>query len=276
MKGFKPTGYGPSAGFKFPARFGFTGSTGAYTNVQPYVRVKPRAFKNGGYVSESVPDPGHATVQRSRPYTEEDRESGGKTPLRSGFKDGGKIPAKKMAKTANSTMRKRAGLAKMRKADGGAVMSASPLTQLNRMRRKPPRPPSASTVKEKFAADGGRIARGSSAKGFWASLGDTPKLLSSVAENAVNDIKRKMSAGQRTVEGANESIDERVSRDAGSKPMASNYSRGGKMKRMGYAMGGGVSAGEAKKIAQRTIGEHVRYPAPKGHKGLGKMCGGKA
>lgn len=261
MKGFKPTGFGPSAGFKFPAKLGFTGSTGAYTNVQPYVRR--RAFADGGYVSKTVGDTGSALVRRARPYTEEDRESGGKTPLRPGFKNGGKHAKK------------------MRKADGGAVMGASPLSQLNRMRRKPPRPPNASTVKEKFAADGGKIVRGSSAKGFWASLADAPKLVKAVTENAVDDVKRSMSGGQRTVEGANESIDERVSRDTDGKTMASNYSRGGKMKsakmkRMGYAAGGGVSAGQAKKIAQRTIGEHVRYPAPKGHKGLGKMCGGKA
>jgi hypothetical protein len=38
-----------------------------------------------------------------------------------------------------------------------------------------------------------------------------------------------------------------------------------------YASGGGVTAGEAKKIAERTVGEHVKYPAPKGHSGLGQM-----
>jgi hypothetical protein len=42
--------------------------------------------------------------------------------------------------------------------------------------------------------------------------------------------------------------------------------------RVRFAKGGAVSRGEAKKIAERTVSEHVKYPAPKGHKGLGKMC----
>jgi hypothetical protein len=32
-----------------------------------------------------------------------------------------------------------------------------------------------------------------------------------------------------------------------------------------------VTATEAKRIAERTVGEHVRYPAPKGHKGFEKI-----
>jgi hypothetical protein len=35
--------------------------------------------------------------------------------------------------------------------------------------------------------------------------------------------------------------------------------------------GGSVSAAEAKRIAERVVGEHVRYPAPKGHKGFEKI-----
>jgi hypothetical protein len=35
--------------------------------------------------------------------------------------------------------------------------------------------------------------------------------------------------------------------------------------------GGAVSAAEAKRIAERVVGEHVRYPAPKGHKGFEKI-----
>lgn len=305
MKGFKPTGYGPSAGFKFPASFGFTGSTGAYTNVSPYVRQKPRAFRDGGYVSEKAADPGHALVQRNRPYTNEDQQSGGRSPLRRGFKDGGKnwikgaikhpgalhkslgvpegqkIPAKKLAKAAHSdnpTMRRRANLAKtlkkMHKANGGAVMSASPLSTLSRMRKKPPRPPRASTMKEKFAADGGRIVRGSSAKPFLESVRDIGPLASSATRNAVDAIKRAMSKGRRAVGERGRSVMEEADTAQSGNTMASNYSRGGKMKRMGYAKGGGVSADEAKKIAERTVGEHVRYPAPKGHKGLGAMCKG--
>lgn len=96
MKGFRPTGYGPSAGFKFPSKMGFTGSTGAYTNVSPYVRRK--GFAAGGFVRQDNPrmkcevvgDQGSALVRRARPSTAEDQESGGKSPLRPGFKKGGR------------------------------------------------------------------------------------------------------------------------------------------------------------------------------------------
>jgi hypothetical protein len=230
MKGFKPTGFGPSAGFKFPTKFGFTGSSGAYTNVQPYVRR--RAFADGGFVRQDNPrmkeespgDQGSALVRRAKSYCALDQESGGKTPLRPGYKDGGhwiagatknkgalhralgvpegqKIPAKKMAKAAkssNPTMRKRAALAKtlgkMKKADGGMV-------------------------------------RGSSAKGFLSSVADIPELVRSVTRNKVDDIKRAMAGGERTVEGRNRSVMESVDTDVGGKTTASNYARGGKMKR---------------------------------------------
>jgi len=97
MKGFKPTGYGPSAGFKFPARMGFTGSTGSVTNVSPYIRRK--AFADGGFVrqdnprmkSEEVGDQGSALIRRAKSYNNLDQESGGKTPLRPGFRKGGRM-----------------------------------------------------------------------------------------------------------------------------------------------------------------------------------------
>jgi hypothetical protein len=38
---------------------------------------------------------GNATVQRDKPTTVEDRVAGGKTPLRSGYKKGGKAMKKK-------------------------------------------------------------------------------------------------------------------------------------------------------------------------------------
>jgi hypothetical protein len=48
--------------------------------------------------------------------------------------------------------------------------------------------------------------------------------------------------------------------------------RGGAVR---YASGGGVSASEAKRIAERVVGTHVRYPAPEGHRGLEKIYPGR-
>lgn len=251
MKGFKPTGYGPSAGFKFPASYGFTGSTGAYTNVQPHVRHKPRAFKDGGYVSEKAGDPGHALVQRDRPYTNEDQQSGGRSPLRRGFKSGGK----------------------MRKARGGPVRGAlssmvGKAKQQQMMKAPAPKPMPATGMKGKFAAaDGGRVVYGSSSKGFLSDLGKTLASPAQIPRIVSDAMKNKLKSTQEEV-----ATDKRRRIDRIADGMASNYSRGGKAKRMGYAKGGGVSAGQAKKIAERTVGEHVKYPAPKGHKGLGAMC----
>lgn len=374
MKGFKPTGYGPSAGFKFPARMGFTGSTGAVTPVAGYTR---RRFAEGGYVrqdnprmkAEIVGDSGSALVRRARSSTNLDQESGGKTPLRPGFADGGsnwiagatknkgalhralgvpegkKIPAKKLAKAAkssNPTMRKRASLAKtlgaMRKADGGQVneqekkrmdsvqrtsleskeeagmLSNAEAAQLAKMRASEKAP-----VKK---AGGGRITRDEdgiprreNAYTLGESLRAVPSALREAGRYAVSGIRNAMWNRQRTVGGRNESVGEYVDR-ASSGKMASNYAKGGKAKRMGYmngglgmsgpsrvtamppgrmqsprmpvrpmmmrskggktqrmgyANGGGVTAAEAKRIAERTVGEHVRYPAPKGHKGFERL-----
>jgi hypothetical protein len=372
MKGFKPTGYGPSSGFKFPARMGFTGSTGSVTSVAPYTRRK--AFADGGFVrqdnprmkSESVGDSGSALQRRSRPTTQLDAESGGRSPLRPGFKRGGKL--KKMRKADGGYVDAQRELeyrkahyddttddskfddprvtpAQVRKQDqaiadaaaspnhrinlkttkmrgyygpqqpsgsdfeetqrpkghgpikpprthaskghgpirsipgqgkrlgafaaGGAVMSASPLSTLSKMRRKPPRPPSASTMKERFAADGGHVAYGSSSKGFMSDVSKLPEALKEVLRSIGSRSSGMARKGADTVSGRQRQVDRAVDEAVTGK---NNYSRGGKLKRMGYADGGQVSREEAKKIAERTVGEHVRYPAPKGHKGLGKMC----
>lgn len=298
MKGFKPTGYGPTAGFKYPSSMGFKGSTGAYTNVSPYVRRK--GYANGGFVREDNPrmkeatigDQGSALIRRARSSNNLDQESGGKTPIRPGYKKGGKAK-------------------RMHKADGGGVKKRSNL------------------------------------KGFWASVADVPALMKEGINYGTDAIKRKMTGGERTVEGRNQSVDEytaqasRYSRGGKTKrmgyargglasmdaqmmnrvgmsgpqrmqaappapapmprpgghwaagttratmnppaPMVTNRmvgrgapamamrSKGGKAKRMAYAKGGGVSVTQAKKIAERTVGDHVRYPAPKGHKGFEKV-----
>jgi hypothetical protein len=95
IKGFKPTGYGTKSGFNFSSAQGFTGSTGSVTSVTAYTRRK--GYASGGFVKEGyqpkvekIGDSGHATTLRNRPSTNLDQESGGKTPLRPGFKKGGK------------------------------------------------------------------------------------------------------------------------------------------------------------------------------------------
>jgi hypothetical protein len=67
-------------------------------------------------------------------------------------------------------------------------------------------------------------------------------------------------------------------------PVAPDYARGGVIGKSAggalYAAGGKVSrentdakadAVQARRIAKQVVHEHVGYPAPKGHKGLGKM-----
>lgn len=78
MKGFKPTGNGPKLGHSFSSQHGFSGSTGMVKNIGPYTRKTP-CFAEGG----------SALTKRDKPATELDVESGGKTPLRPGFKKGG-------------------------------------------------------------------------------------------------------------------------------------------------------------------------------------------
>jgi hypothetical protein len=56
-------------------------------------------FAKGGHVKKpsmttSAMKGGNATVQRDKPTTVEDRVAGGKTPLRSGYKKGGKAMKK--------------------------------------------------------------------------------------------------------------------------------------------------------------------------------------
>ncbi len=110
MKGFKPTGFGPSAGFKYPSSMGFTGSTGTVTNVSPYVRRK--GFADGGFVrqdnprmkEESVGDQGSALIRRARSTNNLDQESGGKTPVRPGYRKGGR--SKKMCKAAGGEVKR--------------------------------------------------------------------------------------------------------------------------------------------------------------------------
>lgn len=247
MKGFKPTGYGPTSGFKFPASMGFTGSTGAYTNVQPYVRRAPRAFKDGGYVSQMVGDQGHALVQRSRPYTNEDQESGGKSPLRRGFKKGGMVPGppsmKKnpnpmKAKGAPSDAMKRSPRT-MKKANGGAVRGglssmvgkakdAQQMMKIAPLMLPPKRKPTpAMGMKGKFAAaDGGRVY-GSSSKGFGSDVRKTGEFIGQIPRMVVDAMKGGM---RRTQDDVADSKRRRIDSIADGTNTASNYARGGRAK----------------------------------------------
>jgi len=272
MKGFKPTGYGPSDGFKFPTKMGFTGSTGSVTPVAGYTRRKH--FADGGFVrqdrmsSAMVGDTGNACVRRARSSTNVDQEYGGKSPLRPGFKDGGanwiagatknkgalhralhvpegaKIPAKKLAKAANSsnpTMRKRAALAKtlkgMHKADGGGVRAAvqrmrgmgaitdkeSALAQKAMSRSSAPKKPPATSpafgVKEKFYDGGGKVQKQPEipAPSYWQAFKDRAKEMVTTEARQSTGLARKAA---EKIENRSKQID-----------AASNYSRGGKAMR---------------------------------------------
>lgn len=145
MKDFKNSTRTMS-GHSFPAEAGFTGSTGMVRSIKPYTRKVPTVkLAEGGSV-------GNATTQRSHATNELDEVAGGKTPLRPGFKKGGKnwianaiknkgalhralkvpegqkIPQAKLEKAESSKsplMRKRAALAEtlgaLHRAEGGSV-----------------------------------------------------------------------------------------------------------------------------------------------------------
>lgn len=103
MKGFRDSSKMRS-GFSFGSRAGFSASTGKTQNIS-YTRKtphrKPKAFAEGGRVVDS------AMQGRTPPSSALDAESGGTSPLRPGFKRGGRttpryakgglIPAHKVA-----------------------------------------------------------------------------------------------------------------------------------------------------------------------------------
>lgn len=242
MKGFKPVGRGPSMGFKFPASMGFTGSTGSVTNVSPHVRRK--AFANGGFVRQDNPrmksavvgDSGSALVRRSKPTTQLDQESGGRSPLRPGFKKGGYT--------------------------GGGALGAARAAEAKRTS-------SPGGIKGKFAAArGGKMRKADGGKIEYAK----PSAMEALRENALRLIGVKPSYEKKykpRVEDKysgrgrlRQTDDAAYEAETGRKR---NYARGGEVKKKA------VSAAEAKQIAKRTVGEHVRHPAPKGHKGLERV-----
>ena len=256
MNGFKPTGYGPSAGFKFPPKFGFTGSTGSVTQVSPYTRrlakpfVQPKAFADGGFVREDNPrmresspgDEGSALVRRAKSYCALDQESGGKTPLRPGYKKGGmakkgKKPSPMMMKKADGGMVRQRGMgalsdrevrmmngAPRTKADGALTDAERKMMDAALRSSLPKKAAPATAIKEKFYADGGKVARGSSAKGFWASMKDVPALINAAPALIKESAQGAMRRTQQDVSDTKRRHIDRIVDSNG----ASNYARGGK------------------------------------------------
>ncbi len=331
MKGFKPTGYGPTAGFKYPQSMGFTGSTGAYTNVSPYVR---RKFANGGSVRGT--DPGGSTINRKKTYAQWQTDTGSTSSLLPGYKDGGrtwiagaikkpgalhralgvpqgeKIPAKKLAKAAHSdnpTMSRRANLAKtlkkMHKADGGYVEWVDRRYRVPRRYSNPTMseglralPPLAKEMarslttgtrrafgpkERRYGVSGQDLASNYSKGGKAKRMGyaDGGATEAAKAEGEADKYMHSYWVGHG--EHANRMLDRAKQYEARARGVRERSPKGhgplarrprsiekGPIKERFYAKGGSVSPKEAKKIAERTVGEHVRYPAPKGHKGLEK------
>jgi hypothetical protein len=124
------------SGFNFSSAQGFTGSTGNVTSVTAYTRRK--GYASGGFVKEGyqpkvekVGDSGHATTLRSQPSTNLDQETGGKTPLRPGYKKGGKAK-KAMGGALGAALASAVGRAKPQGPMPGPTRSPAPrLTPVN-------------------------------------------------------------------------------------------------------------------------------------------------
>jgi hypothetical protein len=364
MKGFKPMGRGMSSGFKFPTGMGFTGSTGAVTNVSGYTRKK---FAAGGFVRQDNPrekvvsgiDPGRATVSRARPSSNLDQQAGGRSPLRPGYRSGGVLHKQgggQIKKTYESLrgagqitekeaamINKKAGVLKKR--EGGKVAVArgalSGIRRAMRSRGVDPRNTHATLPPTSYAA-GRKRSVTTAAKRAMKEAARDPGVnprdshTTQAAKFEANakrrgygyggGVKKKFAEGGKvgllkralaatgakkpwTVEGhlewqrqrdaADRAADRRalprptpdrrsaertkpvskekedaVTRAMLNDPEWSKFAKahGGLMK---YQEGGAVSAAEAKRIAERVVGTHVRYPAPKGHKGFEKIYPGR-
>lgn len=86
MKGFAKFGKGTMrSGHHFGTKDGFQDSSGRVKSVSGYTRTVHKA--DGG----AVHGPGHGAVEREVPTTETDAETGGRGPLRPGYKRGGPL-----------------------------------------------------------------------------------------------------------------------------------------------------------------------------------------
>lgn len=131
MKSFKSFGRSPKSGHSFPSSFGFTSSSGKVRSISGYTQRVAKIHKSASSVSRmtgegakssgvlkraeggAVPgrnmdyeasrsligDQGNSATLRSDPATELDKDYGGTSPLRPGFKKGGKIHKSKMRKS---------------------------------------------------------------------------------------------------------------------------------------------------------------------------------
>lgn len=115
MKGFKNSTK-TQQGHSFPTTAGFTGSSGQISSVRSYTRKAPTPRERAQDAMGNLPQElssirssmdavadrlpkryaeggsvGNSATLRRDPVTEFDKDYGGKTPLRPGFKKGGKI-----------------------------------------------------------------------------------------------------------------------------------------------------------------------------------------
>lgn len=249
MKGFKPMHSGMKSGFHFPSHFGFTGSTGKMTHVGGYTRKK---FAHGGKVSHEdykdneIGDQGHAGEPRGAPANEMDAKTGGKTPLRRGFAKGGKWIAGAIKhpgalhKALHVPQGQKIPAAKLAK----AAHSSNPT-----MRR---RANLAKTLKGMHKGIGGHVGGGKHpgyAHGgevhHHHAHGGPMEIHHHHAKGGIMEVHHHAHGGL-----------------IGKHP---NYAKGGMFPGNPHGMP------IIRKVAQEEIGRHVRYPAPKGHKGLGRM-----
>jgi hypothetical protein len=311
MKGFKPMGRSMSHGFRYPASMGFTGSTGGVQQVSGYTR----RFATGGFVRQDNPrekveggiDPGRATVSRSRPSSNLDQQAGGRSPLRPGYRKGGKATLVKGALSkvrdairnrgvdprnthatlpaeSTSAGRKAARTSAVKRAMKGAAANPgvdpqdSHATQAAKFAENAQRRGrdygSGGGVKKKFA-EGGKVGllkkALESAKKPWSieahmeHLRRRDRMDRRIANDPLLKGERRTTPDRRT---RTHPVPKEVE-DAVTRKMLETFKRRGGAVR--YQKGGGVSAEEAKHIAERVVGTHVRYPAPEGHKGFAKI-----
>lgn len=243
MKGFKSTGKHIHSGHNFPESFGFTSSSGKVQNVGGYTRRAPIRKAIGGKVSgfevekgskdmvydgdaNTVGDQGNAVELRSKSISEQDKDYGGKGPLRPGFALGGGVrPALGMA--------------------GPARMGLGNVPRVGL--------PRAVTNRPMMRAKGG-------------SVGKPPmKLhLKKGALHSALGVPQGEKIGSKALHKAADSSSPLMRKRAQFAINAAKWNH--------KAQGGAFNVPKMRAVAHEVVGEHVKTPAPKGHKGLGNLC----
>lgn len=273
MKGFKSTGRGPTKGFRFPGGDGFSGSTGR-TQTITYTRRTPQRKATGGFLPARPLSP---------PPT--------KTPMRGARVAAAPRAAVAASRPAPTIQPIRRPMGVIARAEGGKVFTGGgrPYKQHRAIRMsfaEDARNRSANRLRQTTGAqftarEASRVAppaRIPGATSYDRVSRDSRKSLGlkkggKPSFNRIKNLGKYAHGGKvdSALTGRSEPTNALDAVSGGKTPLRPGFSKGGKSKRMGYAKGGAVSAGEAKRIAEKTVGEHVRYPAPKGHKGQ-KAC----